>query len=156
MRKDEIAPARPTFAQAQAQAQAQAPVGTAAAARAQARAAVEARWDASARPAHETDVIDLLLVVSELVTNALRHGGGLAGFEAVPVPDGIRLAVRDHSDEVPSGVCGHAPPPAGGVTGGYGWPLVLRLAREIAIEKEPAGGKTIRVFVPVRTAGESS
>ncbi|WP_328435607.1 MULTISPECIES: ATP-binding protein [unclassified Streptomyces] len=149
MREDELAPARPTFAPAQTQTQT--PVATAAAARAHARAVVEACWDASTGPAHETDVIDLLLVVSELVTNALRHGGGLAGFEAVPVPDGIRLAVRDHSDEVPSGVGGPAPPPAGGAAGGYGWPLVLRLARGIDIEKEPGGGKTIRVFVPVRT-----
>ena len=95
---------------------------------------------------------DVCLVVSELVTNALRHGGGLAGFEAVLVPDGIRLAVRDHSDEIPSGVCGPAPPPAGRAAGGYGWPLVLRLAREIEIEREPAGGKTIRAFVPIRAA----
>ncbi|MDX3308859.1 ATP-binding protein [Streptomyces sp. ME08-AFT2] len=130
-----------------------APVATAAAARAHARAVVEAGWGTSTGPAHETDVIDLLLVVSELVTNALRHGGGLARFEAVPVPDGIRLAVRDHSDEVPAGVCGPAPPQAGRTrTGGYGWPLVLRLARDIDIEKGPTGGKTIRVFMPVRAA----
>ncbi|MDX5565196.1 ATP-binding protein [Streptomyces sp. ID05-04B] len=129
-------------------------MATAAAARAHARTVVEADWDPVTCPAHETDVIDLLLVVSELVTNALRHGGGLAGFEAVSGADGIRLTVRDHSDEVPPGVCGPAPP-AGGATGGYGWPLVLRLAREVDIEKEPAGGKAIRVFVPIRTAGES-
>ncbi|MDQ0964057.1 anti-sigma regulatory factor (Ser/Thr protein kinase) [Streptomyces sp. B4I13] len=156
MREDELASARPPRARARARhgAQVQAPVATAAAARAHARAVAEAGWDPATRPAHETDMIDLLLVVSELVTNALRHGGGLAGFEAVAGPDGIRLAVRDHSDEVPSGVCGPAPPPSGRATGGYGWPLVLRLAREVDIEKEPAGGKTIRVFMPVRTAGE--
>ncbi|MGW1274704.1 ATP-binding protein, partial [Streptomyces sp. NPDC002491] len=92
----------------------------------------------------------------ELVTNALRHGGGLAGFEAVSVPDGIRLAVRDHSDGIPSGVRGPAPPPAGRAAGGYGWPLVLRLAREIEIESEPTGGKTIRAFVPIRPAKRSA
>ncbi|MFI1507572.1 ATP-binding protein [Streptomyces sp. NPDC020597] len=148
MREDELARTRPTFAQPPAPA----PVATAAAARAHARAVAEAGRDASTGPAHETDVIDLMLVVSELVTNALRHGGGLAGFEAVLVPDGIRLAVRDHSDEIPSGVCGPAPPPAERAAGGYGWPLVRRLAREIEIEREPAGGKTIRAFVPIRTA----
>lgn len=126
------------------------PVTTAASARAHARAVVHSRWDPSARPAREEDVIDLLLVVSELVTNALRHGGGLAGFEATPVPDGIRVAVRDHSDVVPTAAFGPHSPPAGHRTGGYGWPLVVRLAREIDIDEHPAGGKTISVFLPIR------
>jgi anti-sigma regulatory factor (Ser/Thr protein kinase) len=125
-------------------------VQTAAAARAHARAVVDARWNLSTRPAREEDVIDLLLVVSELVANALRHGGGLTGFEMTPVRDGIRLAVSDHSDAVPATVVGPGPRPAGHRVGGYGWPLVLRLARDIVIEKRNGGGKTISVFVPIR------
>ncbi|WP_328483863.1 ATP-binding protein [Streptomyces sp. NBC_00377] len=129
------------------------PVRTAAAARARARALVDARWNRVGRPAREEDVIDLLLVVSELVTNALRHGGGLAGFEMTPVRDGIRLAVRDHRDEAPAPVGGPAHLPAGHRVGGYGWPLIVRLARQIVIDRLPTGGKTISVFLPVRTAG---
>lgn len=126
------------------------PVTTAASARAHARAVVASRWDPSTRPAREEDVIDLLLVVSELVSNALRHGGGLAGFEATPVRDGIRVAVRDHSDVVPTAAFGPDSPPAVHRAGGFGWPLVVRLAREIDIETWSEGGKTISVFLPIR------
>jgi anti-sigma regulatory factor (Ser/Thr protein kinase) len=125
-------------------------VTTAASARARARAVVDSHWDPSTRPAREEDVIDLLLVVSELVTNALRHGGGLAGFEATPVPDGVRVAVHDHSDVVPAAAYRPGFPPAGHGAGGYGWPLVVRLARRIDIDRRPAGGKTISVLLPVR------
>ncbi|MFH0173589.1 ATP-binding protein [Streptomyces cacaoi] len=147
MREEGLAPARPVSVRGTPGTS----VKTAAAARAHARAVVDARWNRSARPACEQDVIDLLLVVSELVANALRHGGGLAGFEMTPVRDGIRLAVRDHSDAVPATVGGPGSGPAGHRVGGYGWPLVVRLARDIAIEKRAGGGKTISVFVPIRT-----
>ena len=147
MRGDEHPPAAP--------APAPATVTSAATARAHARAVVDARWNAASRPAREEDVIDLLLVVSELVTNALRHGGGLAGFEVTPVADGVRLAVHDHNDDVP--VLQQAPdaPPAAHRVGGHGWPLVLRLAREVTVERQPAGGKTISAFVPVRAARDA-
>jgi anti-sigma regulatory factor (Ser/Thr protein kinase) len=118
-----------------------------------ARSVVAARWDPSVRPAQEADVIDLLLVVSELVANALRHGGGLAGFEMTPLDDGIRLAVHDHSENLPAAACGADAAPAGHRTGGYGWPLVVRLARDVTVEKRPTGGKTITVFVPIRPTG---
>ncbi|MGW1243236.1 ATP-binding protein [Streptomyces bobili] len=147
MRGEELAPARADTAR----------VTTAAAARAHVRAVVDARWNATARPAVERDVIDLLLVVSELVANAVRHGGGLAGFEAAPAADGIRLAVHDHSDVVPEAAYGPGALPAGHHGSGYGWPLIIRLARDISISPRPSGGKTISVFVPIRTdSGEAS
>ncbi|MEV5492666.1 ATP-binding protein [Streptomyces bobili] len=147
MRGEELAPARAVTAR----------VTTAAAARAHVRAMVDACWNATARPAVERDVIDLLLVVSELVANAVRHGGGLAGFEASPAADGIRLAVHDHSDVVPEAAHGPGALPAGHHGSGYGWPLIIRLARDISISPRPSGGKTISVFVPIRTdSGEAS
>ncbi|SHH46356.1 ATP-binding protein [Streptomyces sp. 3214.6] len=146
MREEELASAGPATGPA-------APVTTAASARAHARSVVAAGWDPSVRPAREADVIDLLLVVSELVANALRHGGGLAGFEMTPVDDGIRLAVHDHSEDLPAAACGADVAPAGHRTGGYGWPLVVRLARDVTIEKRSTGGKTITVFVPIRPTG---
>ncbi|WP_230193694.1 ATP-binding protein [Streptomyces sp. NBC_00080] len=148
MREEGLAPARSVPVRGTAGTS----VTTAAAARAHARAVVDARWNPSTGPAREEDVVDLLLVVSELVTNALRHGGGLAGFGMTPVRDGVRLAVRDHSDTVPAEVCGPGSRPAGHRVGGYGWPLVVRLARDIAIEKQNGGGKTISVFMPIRSA----
>lgn len=94
-------------------------------------------------------VIDLLLVVSELVTNAIRHGDGLAGFEAALSDDGVRLEVRDRSDVVPIHAYGTGEIPQHRQANGYGWPLIIRLSRDITIEPCPGGGKSIRVFVPL-------
>jgi anti-sigma regulatory factor (Ser/Thr protein kinase) len=128
-------------------------VTSAATARAYAESVLRRKWDAAAGLApREEDVIDLLLVVSELVTNAIRHGGGLAGFEAWAVEDGLRVTVHDHSPVVPPVAYGSGALPARHHGSGYGWPLIIRLAREIAIDRRPEGGKTITVFVPVRTA----
>ncbi|MGW0971313.1 ATP-binding protein [Streptomyces sp. NPDC002516] len=98
---------------------------------------------------HPDAVIDLLLVVSELVTNAIRHGEGLAGFDAALTDEGVRLAVRDHSDVVPAQAYGTGEIPHTGRTSGYGWPLIIRLSDAVTVEPCPGGGKTIRVFVPL-------
>ncbi|MFF4321190.1 ATP-binding protein [Streptomyces sp. NPDC001568] len=82
---------------------------------------------------------DALLVASELVTNAIRHGGGITGFHAALDGDTLRLAVSDASPEHPAARSrterGHP--------GGYGWPLVRRLADHVDITLLPGGGKTI-------------
>ncbi|HET9383448.1 MAG TPA: ATP-binding protein [Streptomyces sp.] len=134
-------------------------VRTPAQARAQAETVVRRAWDAAGgRRPRDEDVIDLLLVVSELVTNAIRHGGGLTGFAArpvpdgAPVPDGVRIAVHDRSDVVPPVAYGQGAPPPGHLGSGYGWPLVIRLAREVSVDRRPGGGKTVTVLVPVRAA----
>ncbi len=127
-------------------------VTTAAAARAHAQAVVCQWWEADSRTVRKEDVVDLLLVVSELVTNAIRHGEGLAGFDVRPATDGVRLAVHDHSDVVPDVAYGPGALPAGHHGNGYGWPLIIRLAREIVVDRRPEGGKTISVFVPLRAA----
>ncbi|MFJ6130247.1 ATP-binding protein [Streptomyces griseoviridis] len=129
-------------------------VASAATARAHARAVVREQWNSPSRTARDEDVIDLLLVVSELVTNAIRHGEGLAGFEVSVADDGIRLLVHDRSDAVPRSAAGAAPP--GHRVNGYGWPLVQRLAREVAVERRPGGGKTIAVLVPLRAVPTSA
>ncbi|MFJ2605648.1 ATP-binding protein [Streptomyces sp. NPDC091279] len=127
-------------------------VATAAHARAHARAVVREQWDTRSRTARDEDVIDLLLVVSELVTNAIRHGDGLAGFEVAVTDDGVRLLVHDHSDAVPRSAAGAAPP--GHRVSGYGWPLVLRLAREVAVDRRAGGGKTISALMPLTAASD--
>ncbi|MPY45492.1 ATP-binding protein, partial [Streptomyces phyllanthi] len=124
-------------------------VTSAASARDHARSVVRESWDAPGRRASEEAVIDLLLVVSELVTNAIRHGGGIAGFEVDPTPEGLRLRVHDYSDVVPADAHGPGTLPPVHVGNGYGWPLVIRLARDIAIERRPEGGKTISALVPL-------
>jgi anti-sigma regulatory factor (Ser/Thr protein kinase) len=128
---------------------AQVTITSAAAARRYVRSVVRERWDSPSSRASEQSLIDLLIVVSELVTNAVRHGGGIAGFEVAPAPGGVRLGVRDHSDVVPAVAHGPGALPRAHVGNGYGWPLIIRLAREVGIERHPGGGNTIRVLVPL-------
>ncbi|WP_327714941.1 ATP-binding protein [Streptomyces sp. NBC_00490] len=125
-------------------------VTTAAAARDYARSVVRQQWDSASRTAREEDVVDLLLVVSELVTNAIRHGDGLAAFEVALAEDGVRLTVHDNSDAVPDVAYGRGELPSGDHGQGYGWPLIIRLAREITIDPRPGGGKSISALVPLR------
>ncbi|MFE6774478.1 ATP-binding protein [Streptomyces sp. NPDC057702] len=99
-----------------------------------------------AEPAAET-MADVLLVTSELATNAIRHGGGIVGLWARVDADGLRLGVRDRSDTVP-----HDRPRAAGDAvplGGYGWPLVRRLVSELTVTRCPGGGKEIRITLPL-------
>ncbi|MET9607877.1 ATP-binding protein [Streptomyces sp. NPDC006512] len=92
---------------------------------------------------------DALLVTSELVTNAIRHGGGLVGFSASVSADGLRLAITDASSDRPVTL----PRPAGAVrAGGFGWPLVRRLTRSVTIRPTPQGGKRIEVVMPLDAA----
>ncbi|MDF0371644.1 MULTISPECIES: ATP-binding protein [Streptomyces] len=81
-------------------------------------------------------VADALLVTSELVTNAVRHGGGLTGFNAEITDDGLLLTVADASTHAP--VTAERDPAAASV-GGYGWLLVRRLARRVSITYLPDG-----------------
>lgn len=89
---------------------------------------------------------DALLAVSELVTNAIRHGGGLTGFTARLTPDGLLLHVEDAEERLPVARDPLAGP--GIAVGGYGWPLVCRIAREVTVDPLPGGGKRIAVLLP--------
>lgn len=79
---------------------------------------------------------DVLLVVSELVTNAVRHAPGPFVLELGPVPGGIEIAVRDTSSRLP-----HSRTPDH--TGGRGWAIVQTLARRVRVVPCP-DGKTVR------------
>ncbi|WP_079056060.1 ATP-binding protein [Streptomyces caeruleatus] len=125
------------------------PITSAATARSYVRSVVEEHRRVPSGPAGERAVMDLLLVVSEAVTNAIRHGGGLAGFEVALLPEGVRLSVHDYSDAVPSAAYGPGTLPHSHEGSGYGWPLIIRLSREIHIERRRAGGKTVTVLVPL-------
>ncbi|MDX2519022.1 MULTISPECIES: ATP-binding protein [Streptomyces] len=124
-------------------------ITTAGAARRHVRAFVGERWRSPSGPPTEAAMIDLLLVVSELVTNAVRHGGGIAGFDVGLTPEGVWLSVRDNSAAVPVDLHGHGALPRVHEGNGYGWPLINRLSREVRVECPAAGGKTISVLVPL-------
>ncbi|MFI5766859.1 ATP-binding protein [Streptomyces sp. NPDC051563] len=60
------------------------------------------RIDGLGRPAISAEGADtVILVVSELVTNALRHGGGTYTLRLTAHPDGIEVAVGDLSPHLP-------------------------------------------------------
>ncbi|HEX9970415.1 MAG TPA: ATP-binding protein, partial [Acidimicrobiales bacterium] len=44
---------------------------------------------------------DAALVASELVTNAVLHGGGCVAFDIVAISDGVRVEVQDRSQAPP-------------------------------------------------------
>ncbi|HSM65636.1 MAG TPA: ATP-binding protein, partial [Ilumatobacteraceae bacterium] len=77
--------------------------------------------------AHELDVADDLaddieLVVSELVTNVVRHAGTDGEVEVWSCPDEVRIEVHDAAAAVPHMRA------AGGSGGGFGLRIVDRLA----------------------------
>ncbi|MDI9888256.1 ATP-binding protein [Streptomyces sp. HNM0645] len=113
--------------------------GTAAAARERVRGLLDGHAGAPLAP---RVVGDILLVTSELVTNALRHGGGIAAFHAELDGGTVRIRVTDRSPTPPSTAARRR------VTtpGGFGWPLVQRLSRSVTVT--PAlGGKTVEVVL---------
>ncbi|MFI9648218.1 ATP-binding protein [Streptomyces sp. NPDC052040] len=128
---------------------------TAAAARAHVLAVVRGHWAAPVPEPAEQALTDLLLVTSELVSNAIRHGGGLVAFEAAPSKDGIRLTVHDRSPDIPTVAFGSGALPVAHDGGGYGWPLIIKLAHEIVIERCAGGGKFVSVLVPLAAGPEA-
>ena len=96
-----------------------------------------------ARPIAPRAADTIVLVVSELVTNALRHGGGACVLELTAHPDGIDVAVHDDSPQPPR----MRTPDLNGGTGGFGWPMVNRLARTTAVTRHADGGKTVSALL---------
>ncbi|MET7665235.1 ATP-binding protein [Streptomyces sp. NPDC005463] len=86
----------------------------------------------------------VVLVVSELVTNALRHGGGTCTLDLTAHPDSIEVAVHDRSPQAPR----MRTPDLNGGTGGFGWPMVNHLAHATAVARRIAGGKTVSALLP--------
>lgn len=85
----------------------------------------------------------MILVISELATNALRHGGGTCTLQLTAHPDSIEVLVHDASPRPPR----MRTPDRSGDTGGFGWPLVNRLARTTAVTRRTDGGKTVRALL---------
>ncbi|MEU6736313.1 ATP-binding protein [Streptomyces physcomitrii] len=91
---------------------------------------------------------DALLVTSELVTNALRHGDGMTDFTARLTADGLEITVSDRSPLLPRPQFTEGDPSIGG----YGWFLIQHLSAGTTISSLPDGGKRIAVRVPFGAA----
>ncbi|MFJ7271344.1 ATP-binding protein [Streptomyces sp. NPDC099050] len=85
----------------------------------------------------------VVLVVSELVTNALRHGGGSYTLDLTAHPDSVEVAVHDDGPRGPR----MRTPDLNGGAGGFGWPMVNHLALATAVTRRPTGGKTVSALL---------
>ncbi|MFE9650301.1 ATP-binding protein [Streptomyces sp. NPDC006365] len=95
----------------------------------------------AARAGAETDAV--LLVVSELVTNAVRHAGGVTGFRLVTGPGTVTVSVEDASATAPRPQRSEA-----GEPGGFGWHLVQELSADVRVSIG-SRGKTVSALLPL-------
>ncbi|WP_443051932.1 ATP-binding protein [Streptomyces sp. NBC_00250] len=102
-------------------------------------------------PLHEEIMDGLLLIVSELVTNAVRHAALLSPEIAVEVaigPEWIRVSVEDNHPYRPKALEADY-----GQTGGRGLLLVREIAQEAGgacdVEHTASGGKIIWAALPL-------
>ncbi|MEU3459265.1 ATP-binding protein [Streptomyces sp. NPDC006733] len=87
-------------------------------------------WCADWQP----DAGSVALVVSELVTNAQRHGAGSVGLSLVLEESRLRIAVNDESRAQPV-ICPTAP----GKVGGHGLRIVAKLSGQWGVTLLGAG-----------------
>ncbi|MGW7053176.1 ATP-binding protein [Streptomyces sp. NPDC054887] len=99
------------------------------------------RWTPAADEEDQAVVDDVLLLVSEVVTNACLHAGGPREFVLHCTADRLRIEVTDGSPAHP-----RPRPSRVGVPGGHGLTVLRRLARSWG--SQPRGdGKTVWVEV---------
>ncbi|MFF5970155.1 ATP-binding protein [Streptomyces sp. NPDC012769] len=108
---------------------------------AQARRSVR-RALATCLPIRPSQVDDLMLVASELVTNAQRHAGGVTDFAIGLGRDSVTISVSDSSPRTPQYTLHRELRP-----GGFGWPIVLHLCRQVTLDVR-TDGKTVHAVVP--------
>lgn len=85
----------------------------------------------------------MLLVASEMVTNAVRHAGGAWTMHVTVRPSELVIEVTDGSPVLPAS----REPDLTGVGGGMGMHIIAELASRLETELLPAGrGKTIRAI----------
>ncbi|MEU8953084.1 ATP-binding protein [Streptomyces sp. NPDC048518] len=121
----------------------------------QARHAVRDLLARQGVPAPDDLVQGLLLIVSELVTNAVRHAALLSPMLAVEVAVGtewVRVSVEDNHPYRPTAlVADH------GQTGGRGLLLVREITQEAGgacdVEHTASGGKVIWAALPLKPGG---
>ena len=94
-------------------------------------------------PAKDESTDNVLLVVTELVANAIRHTVGPCALHLELLDGSIDVCVSDCSPQSPQ-----PRTPGTDGTGGWGWFMIKRLATHIHIKPMPEGGKTICAALP--------
>jgi len=87
---------------------------------------------------------DVLLLVSELVTNACLHAGGPTGLALHGTTRSVRVEVSDAGGGSPVPRLPHEP----GRPGGHGLHIVEQLASGWGTVRQQGGGKTVWLEVP--------
>ncbi|MFC9430917.1 ATP-binding protein [Streptomyces sp. NPDC056987] len=86
---------------------------------------------------------NLVLLVSELVANAIRHAGEVTSLHLRADRRSLHVVVDDPSPARPR----ERTPDLTGGTGGFGWPMIQRLAEKVTVLPNAGGGKTIRAVL---------
>jgi serine/threonine-protein kinase RsbW len=86
---------------------------------------------------------DFVVAVNELLTNAVRHGGGTGHVSVWREPDTVVCEVRDRGPGIPAEWTGRRPRPAPDQPGGWGLWLAGRLTDSVELIID--GGTTVRI-----------
>jgi len=99
------------------------------------------RWARGWLEQHPTDGVDpdiVVLSLTELVTNSIKHGSGPVDVELKGDSDGLVLIVSDSSETVP-----HRPDTSLDTETGRGILILEGLATRWGVRPEPGGGKAV-------------
>ncbi|MFI6762951.1 ATP-binding protein [Micromonospora sp. NPDC050417] len=106
------------------------------------RHSVAAHAEASGLAGQRLD--DFVLVVNELITNAVLHGGGQGRLRLWPATGAVCCEVSDHGTGIGADRLADRRRPGPESAGGWGLWLARRLSDEMAVETGPAG-TTVRI-----------
>lgn len=112
------------------------------------------RWTVAAHAARTAlspaQVNDLVLVVSELASNTILHGGGAGHLRLWATSEALWCRVSDQGPGIPHGLPGQRPEPT--ATRGRGLWLVANHTDGVSIDGVPGGGSVVTVTLRFRGA----
>ncbi|TDB73259.1 ATP-binding protein [Micromonospora sp. KC723] len=91
---------------------------------------------------------DFVLAVNELITNAVRHGGGRGWLRLWRHADTVVCEVTDHGGGISAQRLDDRSRPAPDTAGGWGLWLARELSDAMEVETRP-GGTTVRISASV-------